>query len=296
MSAKDYVRLRPALQPALALGMRSILRDRANGLDIDRLMAAARTYFEEEPRTFDGLRTHLARIDPNGDARAMAYAVRTHLPLVQVPTESTWAYPGAANFAVAESWLDASIRPEAQPHTLVSRYLQAFGPASASDAQTWSGLKGLKEVFAELRPKLRVFRDERGRELFDLPRAPRPPADTAAPVRFIPDYDNLILSHADRTRLVADEHRPAIVKSNLRVLPTFLVDGFVAGTWTIERKGTAATVVIEPFGALSRQVRAELADEAERFVRFAEDGARTFELRFGRNAPKKVRKKPRKPA
>ena len=107
-----------------------------------------------------------------------------------------------------------------------------------ADAQTWSGLRDLKETFEELRPKLRAFRDERGRELFDLPKAPRPPADTPAPVRFLPDYDNLLLAHADRTRVISDAHRPKVGTANLRILATFLVDGMVSGTWKIERAKT----------------------------------------------------------
>jgi hypothetical protein len=112
---------------------------------------------------------------------------------------STSAPATAADFACADTWIKKSIGTDTQPHALVQRYLAAFGPATAADAQTWSGLKGLSAVFEALRPKLRTFRDERGRELFDLPSAPRPEADVAAPVRFLPEFDNIILAHADRT-------------------------------------------------------------------------------------------------
>jgi hypothetical protein len=278
MSAKDYVSLRAALQPALSAGMQSILRDRSQGLDIGRLVAAGRRYFDEEPRTFDELRDLLRKKFPKGDERAMAYAVRMHLPLIQVPTEAEWGYPGAADFAVAESWLGEPIGTDASPHALILRYLAAFGPATVSDAQTWSGLHALKLPFEELRPKLETFRDERGRELFDLPKAPRPPEDTPAPVRFLPEYDNLILSHDDRTRFVAQEHRAAVFLPNLRVISTFLVDGFVAGTWKVERKKDMATLVIMPFATLPKRVRDELADEGDRLVRFIEDDAHEFKV------------------
>jgi hypothetical protein len=282
MSARDYLTLRAALQPVLGQAMRSALRERAKGLDIQGLVATTRTFFGEEPRTFEELRAFLLERYPKGDERAMGYAVRTHLPLVQVPTEAEWGFPGTADFAVAESWLGAPLEADEKPHPLVLRYLAAFGPATVNDVQTWSGLTGLRDVLEELRPKLRTFQDERGRELFDLPKAPRPPADTPAPVRFIPEYDNLVLAHEDRTRLVADAHRSSIFKSNLRILPTFLVEGFVAGTWKVERKKASATLLLEPFEALSKRAREELAEEGDGLIRFVEGDARTFEVRFAK--------------
>jgi hypothetical protein len=281
MSAQDYAKLRAPLQPALSAGMQSILRDRGQDLDIDRLVAEGRQYFDEKPRTFDELRDHLRKRFPKGDERAMGYAIRMHLPLIQVPTDAEWGYPGAADFAVAESWLGEPIGGDASPHALILRYLAAFGPATVSDAQTWSGLHSLKLPFEELRPKLKTFRDERGRELFDLPKAPHPAEDTPAPVRFLPEYDNLILSHDDRTRFVAKEHRSAVFLPALRVISTFLVDGFVAGTWKIERKKDKATLMLMPFAALPRKVRDELSDEGDRLVRFVERDAQKFELHFG---------------
>ncbi len=237
----------------------------------------------------DELRDHLAALHPEGDVRAMALAVRMHLPVVQVPAEATWGYPGTADFAPAVSWLGKPLGKGGGPQALVLRYLASFGPATATDVQTWSGLTGVKDVLQSLREQLCTFRDERGRELFDLPEAPRPPADTAAPARFIPDYDNLLLAHGDRTRVIADEHRPRIfLSANLRILPTFLVDGFVAGTWAIARKRGSATLVIEPFEALSREAREQLAEEGEALLRFVEDDAGAFEVRFEKAAPAKA--------
>ena len=120
----------------------------------------------------------LGKAWPGLDVRALGYAVRTHLPLVQVPSETRWGWPGAASFAVAESWLGRTMGKGGGASALVLRYLGAFGPASVRDAQTWSGMRSLAEAFEALRPKLAVFPDEHGRELFDLPDAPRPPADT----------------------------------------------------------------------------------------------------------------------
>src|SRR3712207_4704511 len=118
---------------------------------------------------------------------------------------------------------------------MVVRYLGAFGPATVKDAQTWSGLTRLGEVIERLRGRLRIFRDESGRELFDVPDAPMPDSDTPAPPRFLPEFDNLILSHADRTRVIAEGYRKAIASKNGMVPATFLVDGFVQGTWKTER-------------------------------------------------------------
>ncbi|XXT23920.1 winged helix DNA-binding domain-containing protein [Sorangium sp. So ce429] len=289
VSARDYLDLHPIIAPVLHAATRSVLRERADALDVARLVAEARAYFDAEPRTMNELRDHLAELHAEGDVRAMALAVRMHLPIVQVPGETPWGYPGTADFAPAASWLGKPLRDGGAPRALVLRYLASFGPATATDVQTWSGLTRVKEVLHALREQLCVFRDERGRELFDLPDAPRPPADTAAPARFLPDYDNLLLAHDDRTRVIADEHRPRIVMSaNLRILPTFLVDGFVAGTWTIERKKATAALVVEPFEALGKAAREQLAEEGEALVRFVEEDAGAFEVRFGKNGSAKT--------
>ena len=279
VSARDFQRLRPAIQPVLTRGMKSILRDRATALDVPALVAAARAFFEEEPRTFTELRDHLMTLHPAGDERAMGFAVRTHLPLVQLPTAATWAFPADADFAVAEAFLGAPLGKDASPGALVLRYLAAFGPATVADAQAWSGLQGLREVMEALRPSLVTLRDERGRELFDLPDAPRPDEDTVAPIRLLPEFDNLIVSRAD-ARFVSDEHRKSIFLSALRVLPTVLIDGFAAATWKTERKKAAATLVITPFAALTKPIRGAVEEEASALLRFLEGDATTFAVDF----------------
>jgi hypothetical protein len=279
VSARDYRALRPCLQPMLESGARGILGDAYAALDLPALVAESRAFFDREPRTFDELRDHLKAAYPDRNERAMGYAVRCHLPLVQVPVEgSEWAYPGSADFAVAASWLGAPVDGPADPTELVRRYLAAFGPASVADAQNWSGLQGLKPTFEALRPSLRTFRDARGRELFDLPRAPRPDEDTPAPVRYLADYDSAILGHHDRSRLIADEHRPAVVTRNLQIPATFLVDGIVAGTWKAERKKKVATLTLKPFGALAAKVRRALEAEGEALLGFVEPVAETREV------------------
>lgn len=280
MSAKDYVAFRPALQPMLSLGTTSVLRDRAKDLDVDAIVAAARETLARRPGAFAEIRRSLVESFPNGDERAMGYAVRTSLPLVTIPDDSTWGFRADSSFGLAESWIGKPLSNREQTESLVLRYLEAFGPATAADVKTWSGLQGAQPVLDSLRPKLLVLRDERKRELFDLPQAPRPEEDTPAPPRFIAAFDNLILSHTDRSRIVPAEHRPRIATKNLQVLPTFLVDGFVAGTWGSKISRNIATLTISPFARLAKPVKADLSGEAEKLIRFMEPEAKKFEVEF----------------
>jgi hypothetical protein len=156
---------------------------------------------------------------------------------------------------------------------LVKRYLGAYGPATIADAQTWSGLAGLKETFEVLRPALVMFTDERRREYFDLPDAPRPDENTAAPVRFLPEFDTLMLAHADRSRFIADAHRPHLTSKNLQVAAVFLIDGMAAGTWKVERQRKTATLVLQSFGPLTKKAAAALEAEGDALMQFVEEDA-----------------------
>lgn len=281
MTTADYIALRGALQPMLTRGTLAILRDRAGSLDMDALDVEARKFFRKSAATFDALRDHLKTKFPTQDERAMAYAIRTHLPLVQVPTDATWGFPASADFALADTWLSTKVSTASTPaEALVLRYLAAFGPATPGDAQAWSGMPGLRDTFESLRPRLVTLRDARKRELFDLPDGPRPDEDTPAPVRFVPDFDNLVLAHDDRSRIIADEHRSRVTLKNLQVRATFLVDGIVAGTWKSERKRKAAVLLIEPFGTIAKRVRAALEEEAELLLAFLEEDASEREVRW----------------
>ena len=279
VSAADYRAWRPALQPMLTAAMHGVLRDRAQGIDLDHVAETARRVLGERPQTFEALRAVLGRAYPRADPRALGYVVRTHLPLVQVPADARWGWSAAAEFAPAEAWIGQAIPATADLLPLVLGYLGAFGPASVRDAAAWSGVRDLVPAFEALRPKLRVFRDEQGRELFDLPRAPRPPASVPAPVRFLPDYDNLLLAHADRTRVIADEHRKRVATANLRILPTFLVDGRVAGTWSVERSRTTARLTVTPFARLARAARPAVEQEGRDLIAFCEPEAKVVEVR-----------------
>ncbi|MQY02007.1 winged helix DNA-binding domain-containing protein [Actinomadura macrotermitis] len=278
VTAEDYTALRSALQPVLDSGLKA-LGDRAKGLERDRVLTVARDLLLEKPRTFNELRALLQEAFPEVNERALGFVVRMCTPLVMVPTQDRWGFPRTAEFALADGWLGSAPDPESHVDALVLRYLAAFGPATAADAQAWSGLPAA-EALERLRPELAVFADEKGRELFDLPDAPRPGGDVPAPPRFLPEFDNLVLAHADRRRVISDAHRPGLTTRNLRVRATFLWDGFAAGTWETERKRKVATLRLHPFEELPDAAVAGLTAEGEALLRFAEPDAAEFAVRI----------------
>jgi hypothetical protein len=281
-STNDYLSFRPVIQPVLNAAMHGILRDRIAGVDLERLAAQARAILAEQPLTFGDLRKRFLQANPKADERAMGYAVRMQLPLVQVPDrKAPWGFPAQASFAPADQWLGRAIpRSPADPEPLILRYLAGYGPAYVADVQAWSGLAAqtIRDAVDRLRPRLVTFRDERKRELIDLPDAPRPPEGAPAPVRLVPEYDNLITARADE-RFVERAHRPRVFLPALRIAATVLVDGFAAGTWTIAATKRAATVTIEPFGTWSSKIRSAVVAEAEALARFAEPEAKTVDVK-----------------
>ena len=195
VSAKDYLAFRNSIQPALSGGMQTILKGRLSQADIEAVIAAGGRLFGEEPQTFGELRTALSKNFPEADERAMGYLIRTQIPLIMMPCDGDCGFGTDSKFALAAWWLGKAIHGEERTQDLILRYLAAFGPATVADAQAWSALPKLKPVFDALRSRLQVFRDERNRELFDVPNAPRPPENAPAPVRFLPAFDNIILAH-----------------------------------------------------------------------------------------------------
>ncbi|HEX8646103.1 MAG TPA: winged helix DNA-binding domain-containing protein [Thermoleophilaceae bacterium] len=266
MSARDFLAFWGAIQPAVARAVRAWTGKRLGGLDMDRIAAAVRERVAERPSTFAELRASIPELAQAESPQAAAYAVRAHLPLVQVPDGGSTGHSNAAPYGLAEHVLGAPAAREPATAELVRRYLAAFGPASVADAQAWAGLTGLKPVFEDLRAELAVFRDESGGELFDLPDAPRPDPGTPAPARLLPDYDNLVLAYRDRSRFVPEEHRKAIFRPAGVVRATFLVDGVVAGTWSRDRDGSVA---LEPFGRIAKRDRIALDEEVERMREWA---------------------------
>jgi hypothetical protein len=222
------------------------------GIPLDDLVARLERLAEAGPFTYADAHEVTPELEPR------PFLLRCVTPLVHVPPAGTW---GHTRVRLTTAKLPA-VEPADAAALLVRRYLGAFGPASRQDLLAFSGLR-VADVEPGLQGHLLRFEDERGRELYDLPRAPRPAADTPAPVRFLPRWDALVLSHADRTRVLPDEYRPAVITGGW-VHPTFLVDGLVAGIWRLE----GGKVKTEPFATLPRRVRRELEDEAERLRRF----------------------------
>ncbi|MFG2890958.1 winged helix DNA-binding domain-containing protein [Streptomyces sp. NPDC048248] len=301
VSASDARLLRPLTRPVHDRTLRGSFGKQLTGVDLDRLAAAARALVEERPLTFKELGERLQEEWPGHDRWPLAMAARQLLPLVQVTPRALWGRSGQAAHTTLDAWLagapDAAAtggkdtpaeEPGAGPQEALAavllRYLAAFGPASVKDMQVWCGLTRLREVIDPLRPRLRTFRDEHGVELFDVPDGPLPDPDTEAPVRFLPEFDNVALSHADRTRILAPEHQGRTWDRNVayRVL---LVDGGIRGLWRIETAGDSARLTVEPFDPLTRAEQAAVADEAAGVLRMTAPDAR-HDLRYGQVARK----------
>lgn len=268
LSASDCRAFRPLVQSVFDRVLFSSVEAKTiRDISRDEFVAAAREAVNGKPLTWAELRRHLAARWPEHNDAALLRAVQFTLPLVQVPPRGLWQRSGAARVTGAEAWLRRPIAANPSIEKLVLRYFAAFGPASVMDVQAWSGLTRLAAVVENLRPKLLSFAGEDGRELFDLPDAPRPGEDVAAPVRFLPEFDNLTLAHANRTRIVnGGPRKPPPDNAALR---GFLIDGFVGGFWKIVRERQRATLQVEPFKPLARKAAEALAHEGERLVAFA---------------------------
>ncbi|MFC5906668.1 winged helix DNA-binding domain-containing protein [Streptacidiphilus monticola] len=245
--AEDALTLRRWCQPVNDRGRygTAVYRKELTGVTPEALEAAAREVLHlEGPLTNARLGAALAERFPGNAPATLAWAVRDRLPLVQVPPRGLWRRSGATRSTTAEEWLGRGLPESVDVPGLIRRYLAAFGPASVMDAQAWCGLTRLGEVFERLRPELRVFQDAgSGRELFDLPDAPRPDPDTPAPVRFLPDYDNVLLAHKDRARVLDPASWAALAARGNGLRPFVLVDGRLAGGWSWEREKDGAVVL-----------------------------------------------------
>lgn len=270
VTARDWRRLRPTVQPVLERSFdASPFAKRTAPIDRGKLLADARALLAEQPRSRAELGQLLAERRPGADPVALAQLVTYLEPLVQVPPRGVWRRGGQARWASASAPLT-----NRGPDDLVPRYLAAFGPATVQDIQAWSGITRLGPVVEKLRNRLRSFRDEHGRELLDVETSPLPDPETPAPPRFLAPFDNAILGHAVRDRIIATGDRQLLARD--RLMRTFLLDGYVAGTWRFD--GT--TLQIEPFRGLTSAECRALQDEAERFVSFLTPDVDQTSVRF----------------
>jgi hypothetical protein len=259
VTRRDYALLRAALSETNFPDQTAQARD---------LAPSVRAFAGSGPVTTRQALAHLEREHglTGFEAQRAWRGARVRAHLLHHHESAFWRAPNERRYVALEE-PEAHVPVEARAEIL-RRYLAAFGPASRRDISTWS-MMHVPEIGAalELLEPLRRFRDEQGRELLDLPRAPLPGGDTPAPIRFLPKWDNVLLSFADRTRVLPEPYRKTVIRMNGDVAQTFLVDGFVGGIWNVEN----GRVVLEPFAPLARSVRRELEEEAGQLEAFLAD-------------------------
>lgn len=279
VSAGDYLAFRSTHAAVLGAVMVGDMKEMVKVVPVETLVAAAREALADGPLTFNELRAILAARWPDLNERHMGYAVRLNLPLIATPDDSTWgAKPGAA-FALADQWLGAAPTDGQDVQAIVRRYLAAFGPATPADVQTFTGFKGIKAVLESMADELVTYRNAAGKTLYDV-RDGLFATDAAAPVRFLPEFDGVMLGHADRARILGDLGKH-LTSKNLRVPAVFLVDGFVAGTWTLAATRTKASIAATSFVDIARKDRDALVAEGEALLRFVAPEAKSLSVDFG---------------
>jgi hypothetical protein len=300
LTAEDYLSFRPLFQPLADRGLAANFGRNLRGVDLDELREFAKVLLSQAPLTRAQLATRLAERWPGHEPASLAYAATHLLPLVQVPPRGLWGHTGQATWFLAAAWLDG--RPRRTPpdpaawldgrasHTppdratalerLVLRYLAAYGPATVNDIQTWSGLSRLREVTDRLGARLRPFTGPDGARLLDLADATRPDPDVPAPPRFLPGYDNLLLSFAERRRVIPHDRPVPLPPGNGATTGTLLVDGLWRADWTITRGRDRAVLHVAPFGPLGHVQADAVVAEGRRLLEFAAPAA-AHDVRFG---------------
>jgi len=277
VTARDALAQYPILADVMTRSWRSSpFAKQLVGVDLDAVLARARALLEERPMTPSELGVAMAPGWPDRDAPSLAYAARFMLPLVQVPPRGLWGRTSRPTNTTAEAWLGASMAPDPSIDDLLLRYLAAFGPASLADMRVWSWLTGLREVVERLRPRLRTFRDEGGRELFDVEDGVIADPDLAVPIRFLPQYDNVFLSHDDRSRILVG----GVKVEDLVWKGGVLIDGYVGAAWRIRREKKAATMTVTLYVPVTGVQRAEMEAEGERLFSFLAPDADPCEIQL----------------
>jgi hypothetical protein len=263
LTARDALALAPVMRAVWRAAFRkSPFRPNLEGIDLAALAAAGRALLDERPLRPIDLGRRLAERWPGRDPTSLTMGVRDLTPIVQVPPRGIWGRSAAPAMAVLETWLGRPVETSDDPLPFVRRYLRAFGPASTQDIATWSWLQGVRALIDRLRPELRTWRDDDGRELLDLEDGAIADESLPAPPRFLPEYDNLLLSHKDRRRVLGRPLRALpLPAGNGARLGTFLVDGFVAGTWTAIREPVRVRLELVTWHDLRRPERDALEQE-----------------------------------
>jgi hypothetical protein len=285
MSSRDFLAIRPLVQPCLdrELYQNQIYgRKRLVGLDMEAVLKAGHSLMETSPKTAAQLRDALGPLWPDREPRSLAHAVRCLLPTIQVPPRGVWGQAGNPAMSTADLWLGSPVDVEPSIDDLVLRYLNAYGPASVADVQAWSGLTRLAEVVDRLRPRLRGYTDlETGQELFDVDGKELPDPDTPAPTRYLPEYDNLLLSHANRNRMIDDTLRQELVLRENLTRGSVLYDGRVCALWKLyQQSKKSATLEVEPIVGLTSKARSAVLAEGRRLLAFAAAPTATAEVRI----------------
>ena len=285
VSARDFY--------AYAVATQDLQRGAWNRLQVGRgvdpkAVARLAVAFARQPRAKEEVIAHLTeRVGTlGGPFNWLIWRfVSAHADLVSAPPGGRYDYGGTdAPYVAARHWLKGGARPDEDVaiELLIRRALAAFGPVTLADIAKFAGQvpARIRPVLKRLAPKLATFADQQKRVLYDAPRAPRPDAETRAPARFLPRYDEALIAYQHRDRIVAAGHRPSIYSKNAIVEAVVLLDGFVAGTWALERGRTDAIVRVEPFAKLAAGDRAEAAAEGERLARFMAPDATVHGVRF----------------
>ncbi|WP_159888251.1 winged helix DNA-binding domain-containing protein [Paenibacillus puerhi] len=280
VSTHDALQLRPWVQSVMDRSLNGAFGKQLKGIDTDALSTAGRAWVDKEPMTLSELGRRLCEQWPQLNPETAASVIRNRVPLVQVPPRGIWGESGQAVHTSVEAWLGRPLSANAETEWIIKRYLEAFGPATMKDIQVWSGVSRLNESIDSLRPELVTFRDELGAELFDLPDAPRPDAETPSVPRFLGEFDNMLLSYADRSRIIDEMYRKRVFTANGIVRPTILLDGFVTGTWKLTRERYRTVLCIEPFRKLSEQDRDALSYEGKGLLQFAASDAPSHDICF----------------
>jgi hypothetical protein len=286
VTAEDFLSFRALFQPLMQRGLAGNFGRNLTGVDLAELQQEAADLLTQSPLTRPQLASRLAERWPGRDPASLAYAATHLLVLVQVPPRGLWGRAGQATFFPAGAWLDGLDRVAPHParalEQLVLRYLAAYGPASVRDIQAWSGLSRLREVTDRLGARLRAVTGPDGARLLDLAGAPRPDPDLPAPPRFLPEYDNLLLSYADRGRVIPHNRPVPLPAGRGATTGTLLVDGFWRADWKITNgiEGPDLAVLhILPFRPLGPAEADAIAAEGRRLLEFAAPAA-AHDVRF----------------